>query len=81
MLRRYCLLGTLTLAMASPLFAVEECRPLVVRVDHFFVVSQDSERLFQFFRDEFKLPVVWGRSGVASKHFNIREHPISARCS
>lgn len=59
MLRRYWLLGTLTLAMASPLFAVEERKPLVVRVDHFYLVSADSERLFQFFRDEFKLPVVW----------------------
>jgi len=40
------------------LFAVEERKPLVVRVDHFYLVSEDSERLFQFFRDEFKLPVV-----------------------
>jgi hypothetical protein len=59
MLRRSWLLGTLTLAMASPLLAVEEPKPLVVRVDHFYLVSEDSERLFQFFRDEFKLPVVW----------------------
>jgi catechol 2,3-dioxygenase-like lactoylglutathione lyase family enzyme len=59
MLRRYRLLGTLTLATASCLFAVEERKPLVVRVDHFCLFSKDSERLFQFFRDEFKLPVVW----------------------
>lgn len=59
MLRRYWLLGTLTLAIASPLFAVEAREPLIVRVDHFYLVSGDSERLFQFFRDEFKLPVVW----------------------
>jgi len=59
MLRRYWLLGTLILAMASSLFGVEQRKPLVVRVDHFYLVSDDSERLFQFFRDEFKLPVVW----------------------
>jgi hypothetical protein len=45
--------------MASLLFAAEERKPLVVRVDHFYLVSEDSERLFQVFRDEFKLPVVW----------------------
>jgi len=59
MLRRYWLLGTLILAMASPLFAVEKRKPLVVTVDHFYLVSEDSERLFQSFRNEFKLPLVW----------------------
>jgi hypothetical protein len=54
MLRRYSLLGALTLATDSLLFAAEQRKPLVERVDHFCLVSEDSERLFQFFRDEFK---------------------------
>jgi hypothetical protein len=58
-LRRYWLLGTLTLATASLAFAAEGRNPLIVRADYFYLVSEDSEQLFQFFRDEFKLPVVW----------------------
>jgi hypothetical protein len=58
-LGRYWLIEVLTLMIASLSFAAEECKALVVRVDHFYLVSEDSERLFQFFRDEFKLPVVW----------------------
>jgi hypothetical protein len=33
--------------------------PLVTKVEHFYLVSDDAERLYRFFRDEFQLPVVW----------------------
>ena len=34
-------------------------RPLVTKVEHFYLVSDDSEKLYNFFRDELRLPVVW----------------------
>ena len=33
--------------------------PLVTKVEHFYLVSDDAETLYRFFRDEFQLPVVW----------------------
>src|SRR5688572_21106978 len=33
--------------------------PLVTKVEHFYLVSDDAERLYDFFRDEFQLSVVW----------------------
>lgn len=33
--------------------------PLVTKVEHFYLVSDDAERLYNLFKDEFHLPVVW----------------------
>jgi hypothetical protein len=32
---------------------------LATRVEHFFVVSDQAESLFTYFKDEFRLPEVW----------------------
>ena len=34
-------------------------RPLLTKVEHFYLVSDESEKLYNFFRDELRLPVVW----------------------
>lgn len=34
-------------------------QPLAVRVEHFFVVSDQAKSLFTYFKDEFQLPEVW----------------------
>jgi hypothetical protein len=34
-------------------------KPLLTKVEHFYLVSDDAERLFQFFKDEFQLAEVW----------------------
>jgi hypothetical protein len=33
--------------------------PLVTKVEHFYLVSDEAEKLYDFFRDELQLPVVW----------------------
>ena len=32
---------------------------MVTKVEHFYLVSDDAERLYRLFRDDFQLPVVW----------------------
>lgn len=44
-------------ALSSPSAAPR--KPLVSKVEHFYLVSDQSEKLYNFFRDEFRLPVVW----------------------
>jgi len=36
-----------------------EEQPLATRVEHFFVVSDQAQSLFTYFKDEFRLPEVW----------------------
>ena len=36
-----------------------QSRPLLTKIEHFYLVSDDSEKLYNFFRDELRLPVVW----------------------
>ncbi len=36
-----------------------ERKPLLVQVDHFYLVASDAERLFRLFRDDFGLPEAW----------------------
>jgi hypothetical protein len=48
-----------TLAGANGLPSARQFRPLVTKVEHFYLVSDDSEKLYSFFRDELQLPVVW----------------------
>ena len=59
MVRCLCLLLALIWATAMPLPLSAQRKPLLAKVDHFYLVSDKSERLFRFFRDEFQLPVVW----------------------
>ncbi|MEO5824323.1 MAG: VOC family protein [Gemmatimonadales bacterium] len=46
-------------AAATSLPSCAERRPLLTKVEHFYLVSDDSERLYNFFRDELQLSVVW----------------------
>jgi hypothetical protein len=39
--------------------ASAQSKPLVNKVEHFFVISEDPERLFKLFRDVLQLPEVW----------------------
>ena len=48
-----------TLAGVTFLPSPPQSRPLLTKVEHFYLVSDDSERLYNFFRDELRLPVVW----------------------
>lgn len=59
MVRRLCIFLALTLAASIPLPVAAQRKPLLTKVDHVILVSGESERLFQFFRDEFQLSVVW----------------------
>lgn len=45
--------------VALPSAEAAERRPFLTKVEHFFLTSAESERLFRFFRDEIRLPVVW----------------------
>lgn len=49
----------LTLVTTMSVSVSAQRKPLLMKVEHFYLVSDDSERLFQLFRDEFQLPVVW----------------------
>jgi hypothetical protein len=40
-------------------FNARQPRPFLTKVEHFFLVSNDAERLYSLFKDEFRLPVVW----------------------
>ena len=51
----YAALSLCFLALAS---WVEE-QPLATKVEHFFVVSDQAQSLFAYFKDEFQLPEVW----------------------
>ena len=46
-------LGFVALALQA------EEKPLVTRVDHFFLVSDQAQLLFTYFKDAFQLPQVW----------------------
>ena len=59
MVRRFFLLLALILTTVLPLSVVAQRKPLLTKVEHFYLVSDESERLFQLFKDEFKLSVVW----------------------
>src|SRR5688572_21920194 len=48
-----------TLAGVTFLPSPPQSRPLLTKVEHFYLVSDDSEKLYNFFRDELRLPVVW----------------------
>ena len=39
--------------------ATTQDKPLITKVEHFFLVSNDTERLFRFFKNEFQLPLLW----------------------
>lgn len=47
------------LLSATPLAAADQPEPVVTKVEHVYIVSADAERLFQRFRTELELPVVW----------------------
>lgn len=49
----------LMLLVYAPVTASAHSKPLVNKVEHFFVTSDDPERLFKLFRDAFQLPEVW----------------------
>jgi hypothetical protein len=51
----YAALSLCFFALAS--WAEEQ--PLATRVEHFFVVSDQAQSLFTYFKDEFRLPEVW----------------------
>lgn len=59
MIRRLKMFPAQTLAVPISLPVVAQGKPLLTKVDHFYLVSSESERLFMLFRDEFQLPVVW----------------------
>ena len=48
-----------TLAGVTFLPSAPQSRPVLTKVEHFYLVSDDSEKLYNFFRDELRLPVVW----------------------
>jgi len=58
-IRRLCIFLALPLAASIPLPLAAQGSPLLTKVDHVYLVSSESERLFTLFRDEFQLPVVW----------------------
>jgi len=37
----------------------EQETPMLTQIDHFFIQSAESERLFRLFRDDFQLPEAW----------------------
>lgn len=51
--------AALALAAAIAVPAAAEPLPLIATIDHLFVVSDDSERLFRLFAESFGLSVVW----------------------
>jgi hypothetical protein len=47
------------LAVPTSLPSASQRGPLLTTVEHFYLVADDAERLYKFFRDELRLPVVW----------------------
>jgi catechol 2,3-dioxygenase-like lactoylglutathione lyase family enzyme len=58
MRRVFLLYAALSLCYFALASWAEE-RPLATRVEHFFVVSDQAQSLFNYFKDEFRLPEVW----------------------
>jgi hypothetical protein len=58
MRRVFFLFSAISLCFIAPTFRVEE-QPLATRVEHFFVVSDEAQSLFAYFKDTFQLPEVW----------------------
>jgi catechol 2,3-dioxygenase-like lactoylglutathione lyase family enzyme len=57
---RYVQLAFAALSLCFITFALRaEEQPLVTRVEHFFIVSDQAQSLFTFFKDTFQLPEVW----------------------
>jgi hypothetical protein len=57
---RRALLVCAALSLCFIAFALwAEERPLATRVEHFFLVSDQAQSLFTFFKDTFQLPEVW----------------------
>ena len=57
--KRLSVLLILASLIYAPAFVNAQSKPLVNKVEHFFVISEDPERLFKLFRDVLQLPVVW----------------------
>jgi catechol 2,3-dioxygenase-like lactoylglutathione lyase family enzyme len=58
MKRALLLMAAMSLCLIAFNLRAEE-KPLVTRVEHFFVVSEQAQSLFTYFRDTFQLPEVW----------------------
>jgi len=58
-MRRVLLLYTAVLLCFIALALRAEEWALATRVEHFFVVSDEAQSLFTYFKDEFQLPQVW----------------------
>lgn len=58
-MRRVMLLYTAVSLCFLALASWAEERPLATRVEHFFVVSDQAQSLFTYFKDTFQLPEVW----------------------
>jgi hypothetical protein len=57
--KRLSVLLILPLLINAPVPAGAQGKPLVNKVEHFFVTSEEPERLFKLFRDVLQLPEVW----------------------
>jgi hypothetical protein len=58
-MRRAFFLGVaISFCFIAPALRAED-QPLATRVEHFFVVSDQAQSLFTFFKDTFQLPEVW----------------------
>jgi hypothetical protein len=58
--KRLSVLLILVLLTYAAVTASAQNRPLANKVEHFFVTSDNPERLFKLFRDVLQLPEVWG---------------------
>jgi catechol 2,3-dioxygenase-like lactoylglutathione lyase family enzyme len=58
MRRVFLLYAALSLCFIAFVLGAEE-RPLATRVEHFFVVSDQAQSLFTYFKETFQLPEVW----------------------
>jgi hypothetical protein len=58
-MKRAFLLGVaISFYFIAPALRAEE-QPLATRAEHFFLVSDQAQSLFTYFKDEFRLPEVW----------------------
>ena len=55
----FCLIAAVAIALVLPSAPSHNAPPLISKVEHFFVLSADAEKLFRFFKEDIGLPVVW----------------------